>query len=94
MTKTEELRNHMAALFEKCTDKETISQLGVINNTIEQIEAETKAKDEEYTSLLKDYKDVVLHSSFKPQSNVDATQGSTEFNPDQFIADFLAKNTK
>lgn len=92
MTKTEELRNHISKLFEACEDKQTISQLGVIKNTLDEIDAEAKAKDDEYKTLLNDYKDVVLHSSYKPQSNVDQTQGTAEFDPDQFIAEFLANN--
>ena len=71
MSKTEELRNYISQLFQASTDKTVIEKAAVVTNKIDEIEAEQKASNESYEKLLKDYKDVVLHSSFKPLNRED-----------------------
>lgn len=92
MNKLEELRNFVADLFGAATDKTTIEKSAIVNQKIDEAAAEQTKLSEDYQNLLKDYKDVVLHTSFKPQSgeNTNASAVSPEFNGDQFIADFLA----
>lgn len=92
MTKLEELRNFVAELFSTATDKTTIEKSAIVNQKIDEAAAEQTKLSEDYQSLLKDYKDVVLHTSFKPQSgeNTNASAVSSEFDGDQIIADFLA----
>lgn len=71
MNKLDELRDYVSKLFEKATEKETIERVAVVTSKIDEIEADTKASQDEYNKLLKDYKDVVIHSSFKPLNNSD-----------------------
>lgn len=83
MSKTEELRNYISQLFQASTDKAVIEKAAVVNNKIDELEAENKASQESYDKLLHDYKDVVLHSSFKPVNQADkgADLSSTSFDP-------------
>ena len=83
MSKTEELRNYISQLFQASTDKAVIEKAAVVNNKIDELEAENKASQESYNKLLNDYKDVVLHSSFKPVNQTDkgADLSSTSFDP-------------
>ena len=83
MSKTEELRNYISQLFQASTDKTVIEKAAVVNNKIDELEAENKASQESYDKLLKDYKDVVLHTSFKPVNQADkgADLSSTSFDP-------------
>ena len=50
-------------------------QLSLNNNLtsskIDEIASEQKKQEDDYNALLKDYKDVVIHSSFKPLNNSD-----------------------
>lgn len=71
MATLEELRKHIADLFAAAEDKNIISQAAVVSNKIDELEEEQKKEKENYNKLLNDYKDVVLHSSFKPLNNSD-----------------------
>lgn len=71
MSKINELRDYISKLFEAATDKNAIEKAAVVSSKIDEIEAEQKASNESYEKLLKDYKDVVLHSSFKPLNSED-----------------------
>ena len=71
MSKINELRDYISKLFEAGTDKNAIEKAAVVSDKIDEIEAEQKASNESYEKLLKDYKDVVLHSSFKPLNSED-----------------------
>ena len=71
MATLEELRKHIADLFAAAEDKNIISQAAVVSNKIDELEEEQKKEQENYNKLLNDYKDVVLHSSFKPLNNSD-----------------------
>lgn len=68
MGKLDELRTFVAKLFEAATDKSVIEQAAVVASKIDEINVEQEHKQEEYNKLLSDYKDVVIHSSFKPKS--------------------------
>lgn len=82
MSKCEELRNFISQLFEAATDKSIIEKTAVVSSKIDEIEAEQRASSEDYNKLLKDYKDVVIHSSFKPANSADRGADSpiTTFN--------------
>lgn len=73
MSKLDELRNYVANLFEKATEKDVIEKAAIVSNKIDEISEEQKTSEENYNKLLKDYKDVVLHSSFKPQQGETST---------------------
>lgn len=91
MSFTTELRQLISQLFDAATDKETIAKSAVVSSKIDEIEAEQKASKENYDALLKDYKDVVLHTSFKPLNASDkgADGPIAVFNPDTAFEDAL-----
>lgn len=96
MGKLEELKKFVAEAFDAATDKAVIEKGAVINQKIEELEAEQKQKDDDYKSLLKDYKDVVLH----PGISKDATGSKpTELHNldsilDKALRDTVAKYNK
>lgn len=71
MSKLDELREHVAKLFANATDKSVIEQAAVVSNKIDEIAVEQKQQTDDYSKLLNDYKDVVIHSSFKPLNSSD-----------------------
>lgn len=93
MNKLEELKNFVADLFSTATDKTTIEKSAIVSQKIDEIATEQNKLSESYTSLLKDYKDVVLHSSFKPTEqtmSVDSgVPGVSTFNGEELISNFI-----
>lgn len=89
MDKLTELRNIVADLFSTATDKTTIEKSAIFNQKLNELEADTKAKEKEYNDLLKDYKDVVLHSSFKDKHTDNNVPSSNSFDGDSFIKKFV-----
>lgn len=71
MGKLQELKDMVAKMFENATEKENIEQLAKVNNTIAEIETEQKALEDKNAELIKDYKDLVKHTSFKEESKVE-----------------------
>ena len=71
MTKLDELREYVSKLFENATEKNIIEQSAVVSSKIDEIASEQKKQEDDYNALLKDYKDVVIHSSFKPLDKSD-----------------------
>lgn len=69
MSKLDDLRNYVAKLFENATDKSVIEQSAVVSSKIDEIVAEQEQQTKNYNELLHDYKEVIVHSSFKPQRN-------------------------
>lgn len=67
--KLDELKNYVSKLFESATEKTIIEQAAVVASKIDEIASEQKKQEDDYNKLLKDYKDVVIHSSFKPNTN-------------------------
>lgn len=95
MSKTDELRNFVSKLFEQATDKHIIEQVGAVTSKIDEIEQEQTAKQEEYNTLLKDYKDVVVHQSFKPnKAETGATIPNAFNNEEAFMSALEANFTK
>lgn len=91
MSFTSELRQLISQLFDAAADKETIQKAAVVSSKIDEIEAEQKASQENYNNLLKDYKDVVLHTSFKPLNASDkgADGPTANLDPNQAFEEAL-----
>lgn len=91
MSFTSELRQLISQLFDAAADKETIQKAAVVSSKIDEIEAEQKASKENYDALLKDYKDVVLHTSFKPLNASDkgADGPTASLDPNQAFEETL-----
>lgn len=89
MNKLEELKQFVAQLFDAATDKTIIEKSAVVSQKIDEIEQEQDLKAKEYQELLKDYKDAVLHTSFKPNpgDNTGGVPGS--FDPEAAFKQFF-----
>lgn len=74
MTKLEQLRQTVAELFENATEKEQIEQLAKVNNSISEVETEMNQMTEKNAELIKSYKELVKHTSFKEQPKQVETQ--------------------
>lgn len=74
MTKLEELRQMVAGMFENATEKEDIEKLAKVNNSISEVEKEQKELTEKNAELIKSYKELVKHTSFKEQPKAVETQ--------------------
>lgn len=90
MSKLEELKKIVADLFDAATDKTTIEKSAVVSSKFDEAIAEEKKTADEYQSLLKDYKDVVVHSSFKPTGHEDNNAG-TSVSFEDCLAEFMSK---
>lgn len=73
MTKLEELRQLVAESFKEATEKQDIEKLAKINNAIEDVSKEQDELIAKNADLIKSYKDLVQHTSFKADDNVVAT---------------------
>lgn len=91
MDKLAELKQFVAQLFDAATDKTVIEKSAVVSQKIDEIEQEQTKLQEDYRNLLKDYKDAVLHSSFKPTaSGPNGFDGApTSFDPDSAFKQFF-----
>lgn len=93
MDKLTELREHVAKLFAAATDKETIQQAAIVNQKIDEAIEERNKLNSDYQSLMKDYKDVVLHSSFKPTTGDNTSQGGS-IDPDALFKQIFLDSQK
>ena len=89
MDKITELRNLVADLFSAATDKTTIEKSAIFNQKLNELEADKQKSEEDYQSLLKDYKDVVLHTSFKDNHVDNSIPNTGSFDGEDFIKNFI-----
>lgn len=89
MESLNKLKTQLSELLDKTEDKEMIVTLTQLNETIESIEADTTALENDNRSLLNDYKEMVKHTSFKV--NEQPQRGAVE--PPKF-EDFLKSAMK
>lgn len=64
-----DLKNQLKAMLEKTEDKEGIEQIGALNSLVDKIEAEHTKLQNENKDLIKDYKELIKHTSFQPNGN-------------------------
>lgn len=94
MNKLEELRQFVADLFSAATDKTTIEKSAVVNQKFEEVKAEQDKLSSDYASLLKDYKEVVLHASFKPSASDNSGGVPGNFDSDAAFNQFFKSEEK
>lgn len=88
----DELRELVAASFKEVNKKEDIENLAKINAKLEECATEQKKLEEENKELLNSYKEVVLHTSVKPSTNIDTgTPAPKEVNFETMLNDFMNK---
>lgn len=87
--KLEELKQFVANLFDAATDKTIIEKSAVVNQKIEEIAKEQDEREKEYRELLRDYKDAVLHTSFKPNPGDNSGGVPGSFDPEAAFKQFF-----
>lgn len=70
MGKLEQLKQLVADMFDKCENKEDIDKLSTIKNTIGEVEGEQQELIDKNSELIKSYKDLVKHTSFKDDNKI------------------------
>lgn len=100
MDKLKELQNFVKDLFDKAetTDKSQIDNLVKISNSLEEISKETSDIENKNVELIKSYKDLIKHTSFKndninlEQSNLnDDIDGAKSPDLEEFLTNFAKK---
>lgn len=64
-----DLKNQLKAMLEATEDKAAIEQIGTLNGLVDKMEAEHKQLQNENKDLIKDYKELIKHTSFAPNGN-------------------------
>lgn len=93
MSKLDELKSMVADLFANATEKEQIEKAAVVNNKISEVEAEQTALLDKNKELLDSYREVVLHTSVKPNATSDQPAGKAVTFEDS-LSDWLKANKK
>lgn len=91
MSRLEELRQQVAEMFKDATDKVQIEQLAAINNSIDEVNREQQSLMDKNAELIKSYKDLVQHTSFKDHIANDSVPGTHEVSFEEALDNFLAK---
>ena len=95
MGKLNELKNIVADAFKDANTKESIETLATINNKIEEAEAEQTSLESKNAELIKSYKDLVQHTSFKNDSKVEPDPvGPTLLSVEDALAQFIENENK
>lgn len=71
MGSLEQLRNLVAEMFNKAEHKEDIESLTAIKTVCDEVEQEHNKLEAENKELLKDYKELITHTSFKDDRHSD-----------------------
>lgn len=93
--KLQQLKDLVADSFKDANDKTTIENAAKIQAKIEEIEQEQNEILEKNKDLAKAYREAILHTSVKPNPNIqnatDAT-GESPVSVEAFLADWKIKN--
>lgn len=88
--KIEELKKLVADSFKEVSSKEEIETIARINAKIEECAAEQKKLEDDNRDLLNSYKEVVLHTSVKPNPNINTgAPTGNEVDFDTMLSDFI-----
>lgn len=69
MEKLEQLKQMVGEWFKEAQDKSVIDKLSTIKNACDEVEKEQTELQTKHSDLLKDYKELVNHTSFKDMNN-------------------------
>ena len=94
MNKLEELKQFVAQLFDAATDRTIIEKSAVVSQKIDEIAQEQEEQAKEYQALLKDYRDAVLHTSFKPNPGDNSGGVPPSFDPEAAFKQFFLSGDK
>lgn len=97
MSYLEKLKTLVAESFKDANDKTTIENAAKINNAIDEVQREQDKLMAKNTELAQAYKEAVLHTSVKPNPNIQNTTNATGGQPisfEAFLDDWTRKNNK
>lgn len=66
MNSLEQLKEAVKKAFDGATDKQLIDTFSNINSLVEGVQKEQEALESKDAELIKSYKDIIAHTSFKP----------------------------
>lgn len=93
MTKLEQLRQIVATAFENAVEKEDIETLATINNAIDEVNNEEQSLIDKNAELIKSYKDLVKHTSFKDNKlPEDTVSGGNAPSFEEALQTFMSNN--
>ena len=93
MTKLEELRQLVKQQFDKAETKEQIDTLAQIKNKFDEVSKEQEAIEQQNAELIRSYKDLVRHTSFKPEREPVDNAGATPVATfEDALSNFLKEN--
>ena len=90
MGKLDELKQLVAESFKAATEQQDIERLAKINNAIEDVSKEQDALVAKNAELIKSYKDLIQHTSIKPDSNVTDDVAPTPVSFEDALKSFMS----
>ena len=66
MNSLEQLKEAVKKAFDGATDKQLIDTFSNINSLVDGVQKEQEALESKDAELIKSYKDIIAHTSFKP----------------------------
>ena len=94
MNKLEELKQFVAQLFDAATDRTIIEKSAVVSQKIDEIAQQQQEQAKEYQTLLNNYKDAVLHTSFNPNPGDNSGGLPASFDPEAAFKQFFVSDDK
>lgn len=88
-TTIDQLKEQLKTMLDSTENKEQIASITSMSNLVDKLNEEHTALQNEQKELLKDYKEVIKHTSFKPNGTEQEqvkTQSTLTF--DSFLADY------
>ena len=93
MSKLEELKQIVKEQFDKAETKEQIDCFAAIKSKFDEVSKEQEEIERQNTELIKSYKDLVQHTSFKPEKEpIDTIDSKTVVSFEDALNNFLKEN--
>ena len=88
MGSLQKMKEMVAEMFNKAQNKEDIETLSQLSNVCDEVEAEHNKLQTENKDLMKDYKELIKHTSFKDPNNKpsETIDGVKELKIDEALA--------
>ena len=96
MGSLQKMKELVADMFNKAQNKEEIETLSQLSNVCDEVEAEHNKLQTENQDLMKDYKELIKHTSFKDPNNKpsETIDGVKELNIDEALAKAIEEFSK
>ena len=93
MSKLEELKHIVKEQFDKAETKEQIDCFAAIKQKFDEVSKEQEEIEHQNAELIKSYKDLVQHTSFKPgKEPIDTIDSKTVVSFEDALNNFLKEN--